>query len=196
MGKKIVIVCFAIASALAVYVFATRENQSLRETISNTGTKEARMVLEDFVVFRYEGDIQTGRIMARSGQFFEPNIVELDGDVHGEQITKDGLETMNAESATGYYNATSLTSVMEQKTQLSRAELSGFVEVGVADHVLVTDYAQYIHREHDVKSTRPVRVEGPNRVFTGDEGFTYDLKSQTLKMTGPVKGVVAIEKNR
>jgi len=63
----------------------------------------------------------------------------------------------------------------------------------VKDHVLTTDYAEYIAANRQVRSARPVRVEGQGRVFQGEEGFTYSLDGETLEMQGPVKGMVRLD---
>ena len=55
---------------------------------------------------------------------------------------------------------------------------------------MTTDYAEYQAKEEVVVSKRPVRVEGVGRVFTGEDGFVYDLSSQTLEILGHVEGMV------
>ena len=196
MGKKLVIIGFVVSMVIAVYVFATRDNTSLKRTLDKASAKEPRAVLEDFTVYRYEGNVLKSKLTARLGHFYEPNVVELDGEIRGERLTPEGdRETVGAESATGYFRATSLSKMMDQNhpTELDRAELTGFVEVGVKDHLLTTDYAEYINSEKLVRSLRPVRVEGPGRVFTGEDGFTYNLLTQVLEMQGQVKGDVTVD---
>lgn len=194
MGRKLVIAGFALCMLLGIYVFATRDTKSLKENLNKGSAKDPRAVLKDFIVYRYEGDLLKAKLTARSGQFFEPNVVELDGEVHGERLTPAGdRETMGAESATAYFKATSLTKMMDQTTELDRAELTGFVEVGVKEHLLTTDYAEYINSEKVVRSIRPVHVEGPGRVFTGDDGFTYNLATQVLEMAGKIRGEVLVD---
>lgn len=187
MGKKLIIVAFLASLGLALWIYLSRETKSLRENLSKRSQREPRLVLEDFTFYRYAGEALTGRLSARLGHFYEPNVVELDGEIKGERLTTDGKETVSAESATAYFKANTLTKMMEQ-TDLDRAELTGFVEVGVKEHTLSTDYAEYLAGEDLVRSLRPVRVQGLNRVFTGDEGFTYALTSETLQMFGRVKG--------
>jgi lipopolysaccharide export system protein LptC len=193
MGKKLVIIGFLVCCLLAMWVFWSREVKSLRETL-NKDVREPRVVLEDFVAFRYEGDAQVGKLTARLGHFFDPNVMELDGEVKAERQTGDGVETLSTESATAYFRAASVSAMMDEKTELDRAELTGFVEVGMRDHLLSTDFAEYRDKDQTVRSTRPVRVEGPHRVFSGEEGFVYDLKKQALSMPGPIKGVIAVDK--
>ncbi len=194
MGKKLVIAGFLICLALAFYVFLTREIKSRRDDGATEVTKQPRVVLEDFSIYRYEGEALVAKLNSRLGHFYEPNIAELDGDVRGERINSAGeRETLEAESATAYMKTNSLMKLVDQKTELDRAELNGFVEVGLREHLLSTDYAEFINSDKLVQSQRLVRVEGPGRVFIGDEGFKYGLETQALEMQGPVKGVVAVD---
>lgn len=192
MGRKITMGAFLLCLGLAIWVYVTREQKALRQSIKDQGDRDPRIVMEDFIVYRYTGDALRARIRARLGHFYEPNVVELDGEIRGEQVTSDGHETLGAESATAYFNATSLSKMMSD-AQLDRAELAGFVEVGTKDHLLTTDYAEYINTTKMVRSVRPVRVEGPNRVFNGDDGFAYSVDDDTLEMFGTVKGVMTLE---
>jgi len=194
LGKKLVIGGFLLCLALGLYVFFTRDTKSLKENMSKGSIKDPRARLEEFVVYRYEDDLLKGKLTARVGEFYEPNVFELDGEIRGERLTPEGeRETLAAESATAYFKSTSLTKMMDQAGELDRAELTGFVEVGVKEHLLTTDYAEYVNSEKVVRSVRPVRVEGPGRVFVGEEGFTYDLVNQVLKMMGQIKGEVLVE---
>ncbi|MHA0111282.1 hypothetical protein ACXYUI_29790, partial [Klebsiella pneumoniae] len=62
MGKKLVIAGFIVSMALAIFVFATRETKSLKDSLNKASAREARVVLEDFVVYRYEGDILKAKL--------------------------------------------------------------------------------------------------------------------------------------
>lgn len=188
MGKKIVIAAFLLSTLLALIVFLTHERKSLRDNLGKKDTREPRLVLEDFTLYRYKGDALKSRLSARLGHFYEPNVLELDGEIRGERLLENNdRETVSAESATGYFKAASLSKMMSD-TDLDRAELTGFVEVGVKDHLLSTDYAEYLAADNLVRSLRPVQVAGPSRIFAGDEGFTYNLITQALEMFGQVKG--------
>ena len=189
LGRKIVIAAFMVCFGIALYVFLNRDSRSLSENIDADVEREPRIVLEDFVVYRYQDEKVISKVTARLGHFFEPNQLEMDGEIRAMRLTDDGPERLGSESATAYFTADSLSSMMKD-TELERAEVTGFVEVGVRDHILTTDYAEYIARTDVVSSNRPVRVEGPGRVFSGDEGFTWDIKTMALKLEGPIRGEV------
>ena len=195
MGKKLVIIAFLLTSVLAVVVYLTHERKSLRENLEKKDSREPRLVVEDFTFYRYEGSALKSRLSARLGHFYEPNVLELDGEIKGERLLNGERQTVNAESATGYFKAATLTKMMSD-TELDRAELTGFVEVGVKDHLLSTDYAEYLTTGSLVRSLRPVRVEGPGRVFTGDDGFNYNLQSEALEMLGQVRGMFVPDKTK
>lgn len=193
MGKKLVIAGFLLCLGFAFYVFFTREHRARRVEVVDS-SKQPRLALEDFSLYRYEGESLVAKLTARLGHFYDPNILELDGEIRGERINDEGeRETLAAESATAYMKSNSLMKLVDQKTELDRAELNGFVEVGLKEHLLSTDYAEFLNDDKMVRSRRPVRVEGPGRVFIGDEGFKYELENQVLEMQGPVKGVVSID---
>jgi hypothetical protein len=95
-----------------------------------------------------------------------------------------------------YLRSTSLASLAQQQADFDRIEVTGFVEVGLKDHLLSTDYAEYLNRDRIVRSVRPVRVEGPGRVFSGDDGFVYSFETETLEMPGRIKGTVHLDEKK
>lgn len=196
MGKKLTISSFLVCLVIAVYVFLTKESKSLRENIEFGTTREAQLILEDFVAYKYVGARLDAKLSGKAANFYEPNLVEIDGDIRGERATVEGKEWFSAETASAYFKAGSLTGLMQQNIELDRAEISGFVEVGVRDHLLTTDYAELLGDRQIIRSNRPVRVEGEKRVFAGEEGFTYELTTESLYMPGRVKGVVQLDEKK
>jgi hypothetical protein len=193
LGKKLTIVAFLICLGIAVYVFLTKESKSLRDNIQIGGSREAQVVLEDFVAYKYEGSRLDAKLSGKLANFYEPNLVEIDGDIRGERATEDGKEFFSAETASAYFKSGSLTGLMDKNIELDRAEISGFVEVGLKNYLLTTDYAELLNDRQMIRSNRPVRVEGEKRLFAGEEGFTYDLNKESLYMPGRVKGVVQLD---
>ena len=162
MGKKLVIIGFVLSLVLAVYIFATHETRSLKESINKASAREPRAVLEDFVAYRYEGDTLKARLNAHLAEFFEPNVVVLEGEVSGERRTEGGeREEIGAESASAYFKPSSLTKMLDptQANELERAELTGFVEVVIAP--MFTKEALEVFSTK--KNVRLLQVEGVER---------------------------------
>jgi len=189
LGKKLVIIAFIGCLAVALYVFFTHEVKSLRENLTGVTEKEPRVVLEDFEVYRHDGQTLKATLMARMAQLFEPNLLEMDGEIRAVRFAERSEETLGSEAASAYFKASSFGDMMTD-TELVRADLTGFVEVGVKEHILTTDYAEYLADTEIIRSDRPVRVEGPGRVFSGEEGFKYQAKDGSLSLPGIVKGEV------
>ena len=165
MGKKIIMGIFVFALGYAVYLFINRDLRFLREKMTDGQVKTPRVVLEDFVVYKYTGRKLDAQLTARLGHFFEPNQIELNGEIKGSRTTDKGTEIFSAEAMMAYFEADDINSMLGD-APLKLAELTGFVEVGVKEHLLTTDYAEYKAEKKVVASKRPVRVEGIGRVFT------------------------------
>lgn len=192
MAKNLVILGFLVSFAVALWTYASRDTRSLRDNLASKH-KDPRVIMEDFFVFRYRDGKLNSRVTAKLGLFFEPNILEIEGEIRAERYNRLLLETLAAESARATFDAKTLGVMMSQKVNLDRAELSGFVEVGVKNHLLSTDHAEYSNHDQIVRSSRPVRVDGPGRVFMGEEGFIYSLATETLEMPGVVKGEIKLD---
>ena len=188
MAKNFTIVTFIISFFLAVYVYFTRQPQTLRENLTPESEHQPRIIMTDLKLYRYLEGVPKTYLAARQGFIFDPNIIELNGEVKGYRDTKDsGYQTMGAETARILLKAESLGSVFKQ-SEVERIELTSFVDVGVRDHLLTTDYAEYVADKNIVYSPRPVRVEGLGRSFSGADGFVYSLQEESLVMAGLVKG--------
>lgn len=196
MGRKVASLILICCFITALVVFFSRETKNLREAMTKTTPQESRVILEEFSMLRYEDGALEGKISARMGHFVEPNIIELEGDVQAERVNENSKESMRADAASVYLKATGLSTILNQETELDRAEFTGLVQVGIRDHILTTDYAEFLSKGRIVRSPRPVRVDGPSRYFAGDDGFTYDLTSQILEMKGQVRGVTTVNENK
>ena len=201
MGRKVAGVFLLIAFVVSIGTFLGRDRKILRETISSN-LHEYRIKIEDFTVNNYEDGQLVEGMSAKLGVFVEPNIVEMSGDVRGEKNSegKSSLdqsvekETIRADQATIYLNATSLSMLLNQNAEMDRSELTGFVQVGFKDHVLTTDYVEHIREQKIIRSPKFVKVEGPHRSFEGEEGFEYSLEKEILEIRGKVRGVATFEK--
>ena len=190
MTKKLVIVSFLLSFSVALYVFFSREERSIRDSIKDS-KKEPRIELEDFVIYRYQDNDLVGKLTSRIGNFYEPNLIELISEVKGERYIGNEMETMESESAVANLKSKSLVEVLSGKDiSLDVAELTGFVEVGINSHLLSTDYAKYEADKQMILSDRPVRVTGLGRVIDGSEGFSYFLEDQAMVLPGHIKGQV------
>ena len=183
-----------VGLALGIFAYLTKEKPSTADKISDHDTHGPRAVLEDFVFFRYRGAYLESRLQAIKGQFLEPNRVKLDGDIRGWRFRENREESMAAQSMIAFFDSKTIGELFTHM-ELVKTEMQTEVSVGTNDHILRTDYAEFLAPENLIVSDLPVRVEGPNRWFTGQKGFRYDLKSEEVAIFGDVQGVIIPHEN-
>ncbi len=194
MGKLIVIIGVVASFFTAAIIFFARNTESLRENMRRNSAQEPRLVLEEFTILRYENFHLTSALSAETGLFFEPNHVELSGNIVAERMNKGISETISSDKADAYFETTSISN-LAASSKLSRAEVEDNVVLKVRDHAMYTEKADYIENRRTLSSKRPVRIVGSNRLFEGDDGFTYHVDKEILGMTGLITGVMQPDAN-
>ena len=190
MIKSATVWGFLLALALAVGVFFGRDRSTPLEALKSSSDRSARVRLEDFVFYRYKGQAVNANFSAKLGLFYEPNIVEMHGNLHGEQYRRGKLETLRSEIGHAIFSSNSLNALMRDGT-LVRAYVEDNVIMELDGNLLKTEQAEYIASRQILRSHRAIRVIGPSRVFDGDDGFTYDVDREVLTMSGLIQGVVS-----
>lgn len=183
MGKRILTYSFLIGLVLALMFLVFHENTSIRETMDRVREKEARITIDNFVIYRFKDMALESKLSARIGKLFEPNRIELYGDIKGEQHKGQTKEVVSAESAVSLFDTEGMMSLFSKvQPKMIKSELSGLVEVETRDHLLLTDYAVYFGETQMFESRHPVRVDGPDRVLQGEKGFKYNLENKELEL--------------
>jgi hypothetical protein len=198
LGKTLLIIFFLISLMVSVYVFLTAEDESPREQLLNVGETEPRIVVDDIFVYQYRDHTIEANFSAKLGHFLEPNLVEVYASVRGTRYRPKGrIESLKCEAASVTVAADTMADLFSQKdVSLLKGEVEDQVQIGLDDNYLFTEYAEYLAVSETIQSKEPVQGEGPNRKFRGEEGFTYDLKSEVLLMSGLVGGEVIPEQTK
>jgi len=175
--------------SISLYLFFTKPNIAPLDALKSETTKTPRIILADFTYFRYENGVLTTTLSSRLGYLNEPNSVELFGNIKAINHKSTETEVIKAETGIAYFQSDSLGRLLD-KSELDRAELKGSVEIDFHDHTLTTDYVEFISKDRIAQSSKPTRIDGPNRWFTGQNGFHYDLNKEELSFMGPIEGAV------
>lgn len=162
MGKFLVVAAFLITLTLAVYTFFTRNTATPRQNLIAANSKEPRVVLEEFSVYRYTGHKVSSILSANQGHLIEPNIIEVSSEIRGIRYGAKDPQTLACDSATGYFQADHLGELMSD-AGLARAEIRGNVVLGVGKETLLTEYAEYLASRGVLVTKAPVEIQGPNR---------------------------------
>ncbi|NRA43691.1 MAG: hypothetical protein HRU09_01915 [Oligoflexales bacterium] len=190
MVKSLIIVLFLSCFGFSIWIFLERDTRSLRENIEKAPSHlKPRVIMEDFHLRRYEKHTQYHSMTAAHGAFLAPNQVELSGSVEGWRLSNGKKQTVRTHKAVAFFNSDSLAELMK-RAELERTRLTGFVEIDYSDHLLQTEEAEYTARDEKIAGTQFVRVDGPNRWFTGKEGFRLFVKEEILDVFGKVRGML------
>ena len=186
-----IIIGFLVCLMMALWLFFSRETTSLRENMENAPShKKPRVILENFITRRYKGETQLSQMRADYGDFRAPNVVEIKSGLSGWQLSQGRVQTMKAGRGVAWFDASSLSELLEGNKGVDHAFLRERVQIGFQEHLLITEEAQYVTKESLITGQMPVRVTGPGRWFTGKDGFRYDLKDETFNVYGKVRGMV------
>jgi hypothetical protein len=187
MLKKLIIFGFIIFVVVAIRSYVVSDRTQRQRDAESQGARIPRVVLEDFVLYRYTSAVLTSRVSAKLGNVFEPNVVELYGDVEGSRNREDHVERMGAEFAKATFASESLEQ-LTQKPSLDKVEMSDFVRFYLRDEVLETSHAEFHQATSQVTSNTLVQIRGPGRNLSGDKGFVYDMSKDEIDLLGVVKG--------
>ena len=190
MLKAIVIFSFLACLLLSLGLFLSRDTKSLRENIEQAPShRKPRVVIEEFVLKRYHSGSMELKLVSNLGVFIAPNLVEFSENVEGLRKSHQKWQSIKSQVAFARFNSENLIGVVEE-ADLSSVVLKGSVEIEHADHVLRTEAAEYSKAQDKIFGDRFVRVEGPSRWFTGENGFRLFLESELLDVFGKIKGRV------
>ena len=180
-----------VCLTLALWLFFSRETKSLRENMEKAPShKKPRVILEDFVLRRYQGSEQIHQLKADYGDFRAPNVVTLKGGLGAWQQSFNGMQHLRCERGTAWFDASSLSELLTGDKEVDHAFLREHVRLTFQDHILITEEAQYTTRQNLITGQRSVRVTGPGRWFTGRNGFRYDVNDGSFNVYGKVRGMV------
>jgi len=188
VGRNALVVLFLICCGISLFAFLNREKPDVREFREEHAAKEPHLILEEFTVYRYNQHNVTETLAAKLGYFLEPNILELYGDIRGFRHGPK-REYCSAESSISYFDSHSLTSLL-RNAKIVKTEVETQVRVGIEDHALRTEFAEFIADLEVIRTDFPVKIDGPRGRFNGEKGFVYDLKAGLMMIRGPMTGTL------
>lgn len=190
MIKHLSTVVFAVLLMVALAYFLMRERS--HSTASNVRPQQPLIALRDFIMYRYENDAVKWTVSADLGNFLEPNIVEVYGNVNGLRHTEGKIESIQADSAVAYLKSTTFSEILRD-SKIQKIEIDSRVKIAMNDFRIVTEYAEFDERYQTIVSDLPVKITKDGSFFQGQRGFMYKINKDTLTVNGPLKGVIKSE---
>jgi len=188
--KILVSIGFTVVFIVSLWVFFAEDHDSVESTLDYSN-REPRIIVDDFMLFRYQGHRVVGTFSAKLGHFIEPNVVEFYAAVKGEREKGKITESLSCEAGIAVFEADRMSDIINSdETKLSYLEVEDRVRVESGDHIIRTEFAHFDATRNILSSREPVQIDGPKRVLVGEEGFEYFTEKKNLKMPGKVRGVV------
>ena len=188
LGKNIVAAIFIIISFVALVVFFSRDDRTLKDQV-NLEDRKPRVILEGFTLYKYSGHEIQSTLTGKIAHFIDPNVLEVYGDIRGLRHNTEKREHFAAQSATAYFSSSGIVQLM-QKSEIVRCEVENNVRVGFGDNLILTQYAQYLGKDKTLRSDLPVEFRAPQSRLHGKSGFDYRLEDEELDIHGPIKGTL------
>ncbi|MEZ4742852.1 MAG: LPS export ABC transporter periplasmic protein LptC [Bdellovibrionota bacterium] len=181
-------ILFILTVSYAYWIYINRDDKSLVESLNSIENLDSRIEIEDFVIYRYDRSRLSSMVKAKTGQFIEPNSVELFGEFRAYRYFPDGTqESIRSENAIGIFNTYTLVGLLNG-AELNSAELEQDVRLKTTQYTLLTESAEYLANVNLVLGDKPVQVVGNDRWFRSKNGFRLDLENETIELYGKVNG--------
>ena len=191
MGKHILVLAFAFAFIGAIAVFFQRAERQAKTPpgVEAVEEKRSRVSIEEFVVYEYKDHHATGTFQGKLAQFEDPDTLEIFGNVRGSRTNEGEKEFVAAESASLRFSSKGLSDLVKE-SKLETITLENQVRFGSNDITMFTDYAKFDNAKGLLVSDRPVRIQNQQADLLGRTGFEYDVKTQDVKVFGPLEGTL------
>lgn len=193
LAKVLSLVFLVVMTALAVYIYTTREKTSINDAVKQRGQLEPRILLTNFEAVRYDGNRVVGRLVGQRAQLFDPNRILMNGDIQFNRVKNGKRQECKADFASMVLAVDRLSAIGSgNQTEVAEAELWGNVEMFDDPYVVKTDKVKYERSRDSVRSEYPVLVESLDRSLEmrGQRGFEYRLTDESFALTGGVAGFV------
>jgi len=149
------------------------------------------LIQADFLVMKkYDLDEarEINNISADNGFFKNPNKLTLTGNVSMvESKDKNSSKKSRANELFVEFEQKAFQQVIKN-AKIKKADANGSVSIQFNDHLIKTETCYYTGKANTIQTQSKVIAEGVKRQITGNEGFIYDLKKETMKMNGKVEG--------
>ena len=189
MGKISIFIAFGIIFGGGVYIFITKSSTSRdrHELVNKSGESTPRMYVQGIRIRKYSINEVLSEFSAREAEFWEPNRIEIRGDLRGMRVKEGFREEIQGNSGEAILEADTLHDVFK-KSEIRSVAITGDVKLTSRNHTLMTDTANYNAADNILSSDEKVTVLGHNRLMIGEQGFRYDLNKETLQIIGKVSG--------
>jgi LPS export ABC transporter protein LptC len=154
-------------------------------------SRHARIELDQMTAVKYRESTPVQNLKADLVQFFEPNLIELFGNIDIKRFKSSGTESAKSQIAKAELNSRSTADLFTRTdSQLEKATIERQISLKIGEYTLQSELVHYSAQAGDVYSKEKVKVVGVDRSMEGIGGFKYNMNKGDLTLSGPVRGRV------
>lgn len=192
MGKKIATWIFIVLFFSAVFIFYSKDDKDLRESVKAIPVSIPRVTLKSFKIEKYQGLKKTSHASGKLAYFVEPDILEVYGKISAADYTKDSVRIAKGDTLTAYFNTLGLIDLAKESS-IKRAILENHVELINKDNKIYTNIVSYNKKKDSLSSDREVSIDSSQGKLYGRNGFIFNISDEFLELMGPVNGLLRSE---
>ncbi len=192
MGKQITTWVFLVLFFSAVFIFYSKDDKDLRESVKAIPVSIPRVTLKNFKIEKYSGLKIVTNASGKLAYFIEPDILEVYGKISAADYTKDNPRIAKGDTLTAYFNTSGLIDLAKESS-ISRAILENHVELTSKDKRIYTNIVSYNKKKDSLSSDREVSIDTSQGKLYGGNGFIYKINDEFLELMGPVNGLLRSE---
>jgi lipopolysaccharide export system protein LptC len=184
-GKFIFITTSLMVMALSVWVYLS-QTQNRSQGLANGDAPKARM--SGYEIYKYKGEEVIARASGKSAAFVDAGKLLCDGGTRMIRIKKGQREEVSANEAIITFPPD--TKIASQTASAETIELHGEVEMLRSDTKFTTEWLTYSDKTKEAFTERPVRLEHAGQFIAAEQGMTYNMQTESIRMRGGIFGSV------
>ena len=184
-GKLLFIVCSLMVMGMSVWVYFSQAQNRSQEA-ADGGAPKARM--SGYEIYKYRGEEVIARASGKNAAFVDAGRLICDGGTRMIRIKKGQREEVSANEAVISFPPD--TKLASQAASAETIELRGDVEIYRSDSKFTTEWISYSDKTKEAYTERPVRLEHAGQFIAAEQGMTYNMQTESIRMRGGIFGSV------
>ena len=114
MGKKIATWTFLVLLCGSLYVFFSKDDKDLRESVKAVPASIPRVTLKRFEINKYSNTKKEMVASAQLAYFIEPDLLEVYGKVSASDFRKEDIQKASGDTLTAYFDSNGLVELVKK----------------------------------------------------------------------------------
>jgi hypothetical protein len=183
MGKSIFIAVSLFLMGLSVYVYMGQKQPKTQDSGSVLAVK-ARLIGYD--VYRYKDDQVVARASGKKATFLDQGRLICEERIKMVRRRAGAREEVEAKSAELKFPSAML--FASKNNNAESVDLRGDVEMIRGRSRFITDWIHYSDKSGEAFTDQPVRIEQDGQFIAAEQGMTYNMRTDSIRMRGGVFG--------